>query len=105
MLPEKPLLLIRWVNTNEALWCEDGPKISTATITTTPPSIHQAETRFSSGDQVRGEDVDQAVGGEDEEEQDERVVQDRRGVRRREVEDEVARCRGASTEFRKDAQP
>jgi hypothetical protein len=44
--------------------------------------------------QVRGEDVDDAVEGEDDEEQDERVVQDRRGVRRRAVDDEVEPVQG-----------
>src|SRR5580700_2361395 len=48
MPPEKPVLLARCPNTHEKLWCEEGPKIRTATITMTPPSIHQAEIRFRS---------------------------------------------------------
>src|SRR5579864_7848502 len=48
MPPEKPVLLARCPKTYEALWCEEGPKIRTATITITPPSIHQAEIRFRS---------------------------------------------------------
>ncbi|MFZ0380205.1 MAG: hypothetical protein WCD11_03720 [Solirubrobacteraceae bacterium] len=54
MLPEKPVLLARCPNTHEKLWCEEGPKIRTVTITTTPPSIHQAETRFRSA--TKGEE-------------------------------------------------
>src|ERR1700722_18878277 len=48
MCPEKPVLLKRCPNTQEKLWCDDGPKIRTPTITITPPSIHHAEIRFSS---------------------------------------------------------
>ena len=48
MCPEKPVLLMRCANTQEKLWCDEGPKIRTPTITITPPSIHQAEIRFSS---------------------------------------------------------
>jgi hypothetical protein len=49
MCLEKPVLLKHCPNTQEKLWCDDGPKIRTPTITTTPPRIHHAEIRLGNG--------------------------------------------------------
>src|SRR5260221_14530706 len=44
--PEKPELFTQWVKTNEALWWDVGPKISTRTMSAAPTTCQYADALF-----------------------------------------------------------